>query len=557
MLKAIHIENFKAFGEKVEIPLAPITLILGENSAGKSSVLQALSLLKQTQENPQAWTPLLFRVDRGYTELGSFSEAVHGHDTGKQMYFQLDVVPEDDQEVFKNQYGVIGVGLWVRWNDQAGQIEHAGNRICTGLIEADALNENGEIKIPLAEDAKEKRYQWFVEHKKTIVRFLESEDGGDALLQMMGPSYDPSSEVSYEADGKKYNMWNDEITPQMEADGEKENNALREKLDRYSDELNQRQKEALAFYSSDFSRKQLDGRLGEFEIASYEKEGAGTSLFPFKFSIPQYPNDILFDGGRAFDGIHMGDRRHREILADYPRSGAFGISCLDKAGVSFFKAIGGLCPLGPYRQAPERLYMRTGRVPQGVGYHGEFLPEYLLMNPKLQDDINVWLGKFETGYKLSIESVGAKDRGFFEMALLDQRRKGIRVGIADVGFGVSQILPLVAQSVSSKNQTITVEQPEVHIHPRLQAEIGGLVAASYKENGNQFIIETHSEHLVLRMQKLIRKKALKPEDVSILYISRGESGSTVQQLRLDEDGEFIDSWPGGFFPERINEITGD
>ena len=68
----------------------------------------------------------------------------------------------------------------------------------------------------------------------------------------------------------------------------------------------------------------------------------------------------------------------------------------------------------------------------------------------------------------------------------------------DVGFGVSQLLPFIVQSLVAEKQIISIEQPEVHVHPKLQADLGDLLAAAIKkENPNQFLIETHSEHLIL------------------------------------------------------------
>jgi predicted ATPase len=107
----------------------------------------------------------------------------------------------------------------------------------------------------------------------------------------------------------------------------------------------------------------------------------------------------------------------------------------------------------------------------------------------------------------------------------------------------------------SRNSTLLIEQPEIHIHPRLQAELGSLLADCIKPPfENQFIIETHSEHLMLRLQKLIRKGELKPEDISVIYVDRGAEGSKCLHLRLDEEGDFIDEWPDGFFEEDFNEI---
>jgi predicted ATPase len=124
-----------------------------------------------------------------------------------------------------------------------------------------------------------------------------------------------------------------------------------------------------------------------------------------------------------------------------------------------------------------------------------------------------------------------------------------------VGYGISQVLPFVVQSLASERRIITIEQPEVHVHPRLQADLGDLLARAIGEpRYHRFIVETHSEHLVLRMQKLVRDGKLNPGDLSIIYVSRGPDGARAERLHLGEDGDFVDEWPGGFFPERLREL---
>ena len=80
MLHSLELENFKAFGERARIPFAPITLIFGENSAGKSTILQALNLLKQTRESRETSALLLPRAENGIVDLGSFQEMLFDHD---------------------------------------------------------------------------------------------------------------------------------------------------------------------------------------------------------------------------------------------------------------------------------------------------------------------------------------------------------------------------------------------------------------------------------------------------------------------------------------------
>jgi len=142
--------------------------------------------------------------------------------------------------------------------------------------------------------------------------------------------------------------------------------------------------------------------------------------------------------------------------------------------------------------------------------------------------------------------------------VLEDRETGLRLSVRDVGFGVSQILPVVTTALGLNNTLVMIEQPEIHLHPRLQAELGELIVQSAEARGNQFILETHSEHLLLRMRRLIRRGFIAPDFVSVLYVDPRRDGTAeVIRIELDEGGEFMDEWPDGFFPERFTELFGD
>jgi hypothetical protein len=164
-----------------------------------------------------------------------------------------------------------------------------------------------------------------------------------------------------------------------------------------------------------------------------------------------------------------------------------------------------------------------------------------------------------------------KDRKF-ELSLV-QIGSETRLALQDVGFGISQFLPVLIHSFASKNQLIAIEQPEIHIHPRLQAELGDVfIESALGANKNTFLLETHSEHMILRILRRIREttegemegwpealrnacpNGIRPEDVAVLYVKPGKDGAQVETLRINELGEFVDEWPGGFFDERIREI---
>ncbi len=128
-------------------------------------------------------------------------------------------------------------------------------------------------------------------------------------------------------------------------------------------------------------------------------------------------------------------------------------------------------------------------------------------------------------------------------------------GLGEVGFGASQLLPILGECVSRKRSLICIQQPEEHLHPRLQASLGEALAQIAKDSelGNQLIVESHSETLILRVMKLVRERFLIPQDVAVIYVQSTDAVSEAFELRLDDDGNFLDPWPGGFFEEGFRE----
>jgi predicted ATPase len=125
--------------------------------------------------------------------------------------------------------------------------------------------------------------------------------------------------------------------------------------------------------------------------------------------------------------------------------------------------------------------------------------------------------------------------------------------LADVGYGVSQILPVLVGGYGLvRDALFIVEQPELHIHPKAQAEVGEFFC-ELVQNGIQSIVETHSEHLILRIQQKVALGELDPSDVAVSYINPTPQGKQIVDLPLGRDGLFTVPWPGGFFEERKKE----
>ena len=124
-------------------------------------------------------------------------------------------------------------------------------------------------------------------------------------------------------------------------------------------------------------------------------------------------------------------------------------------------------------------------------------------------------------------------------------RTGPPANLMDVGYGVSQSLPILVQAMDAKRCTFLLQQPEVHLHPRGQADLASLFVESCRKRKNRFLIETHSDYIVDRVRISVRKGALKPEDVSILYFEPRGNAVTIHNMTLDGAGN-LEGAPGGY-----------
>ena len=124
---------------------------------------------------------------------------------------------------------------------------------------------------------------------------------------------------------------------------------------------------------------------------------------------------------------------------------------------------------------------------------------------------------------------------------LEVPRRGPWRNLIDVGYGVSQALPVVTDLLRSDAPMFLLQQPEVHLHPRAQAALGSLFCQM--AGLRQLIVETHSDHLIDRVRMDVRdgESTLKPDDVSILYFERGDLDVRIHSLRIDEEGNILDA----------------
>tara|TARA_R110002073_G_scaffold104622_4_gene236607 strand:- start:298347 stop:298856 length:510 start_codon:yes stop_codon:yes gene_type:complete len=127
--------------------------------------------------------------------------------------------------------------------------------------------------------------------------------------------------------------------------------------------------------------------------------------------------------------------------------------------------------------------------------------------------------------------------------------KGGTRNLSDVGYGVSQALPIAVESISApKNARLLIQQPEVHLHPKAQAGVASVFASLYKAERKNFVIETHSDYIVDRFRQHIRAGELRPSDVSLIFLTNEGDQSVGYQIDLDENGHLVNP------PDRYREF---
>jgi hypothetical protein len=211
---------------------------------------------------------------------------------------------------------------------------------------------------------------------------------------------------------------------------------------------------------------------------------------------------------------------------------------------------------------------------------------------KYLEEINDWLSsdqRLNTGYSIEIQHYREIYRNFFSILensksleemknninemrrfpekirirLKDKARPNLNLTPHEVGVGISQVLPVVVAAIAvTATPLVVIEQPELHIHPAIQVQLGDLFITQ-SSNKKFFLIETHSEHVLLRIMRRIRETAeeqtpnsvkILPHQLAIYYVESENGNTEVTQIGLDNNGRFTERWPKGFFAERMQEM---
>ena len=171
--------------------------------------------------------------------------------------------------------------------------------------------------------------------------------------------------------------------------------------------------------------------------------------------------------------------------------------------------------------------------------------------------VDAWLGEITPGVKLNTTEIPGTDKVLLDFQFEAGSLFTSRFRPKNVGFGLSYVLPVIIALVSIKNdKLIILENPESHIHPRGQAELGKLIALA-SANGAQCIVETHSDHILNGIRVAVKEKLIDKQHVSISYFERvtqkEEQFTKLTDIKVDENGELSD-YPQNFLDEWSNQL---
>ena len=438
MLKRLKLENFKAWRE-ADLTFGKVTGFFGTNSAGKSSLLHLLLLLKQTRNATDRGIVLDFGGPAGLVNLGTFADVIHRHDENQAMSWLVE---------------------WTL--PKTMKIEDSMRPSADLLFEGDSLQTRCEVGI------------------------------GSGRL------------------------WPREL--------------------------------AYRFDDVEFKLQPKAKSMRDFELVTDTPNFSFTRNQGRAWPLPHPVKTHLFPG------------QARSYFQNSDFLGAFELA--------YENLMDSIYHLGPLREYPRREYHWAGSSPADVGQRGERTMDAMLAatvrketrslgfrrrHKSFQGMIAHWLYELGLIHDFRLEEI-AKGTNLYR-ALVKMSPSSVPTPLTDVGFGVSQILPaLVLLYYVPEGSTVLMEQPEIHLHPAVQSGLADVMLNVAKVRNVQIVVESHSEHLMRRLQRRVAEKTASSEDVKLYFVSTNRGSAQASDLHLNMWGE-IENWPKDFFGDEMGEIA--
>jgi predicted ATPase len=650
MITRIAIENFKGIGDRIEVPIRPITLLFGPNSAGKSSIMHAIHYAREVLERHN------LDADRTITggdcvNLGGFREMVHRHESSRQIKIRFDLdlgsvkwherfpVMEFPFEIGSSEVDLSTLGLdimsgWVEvtigydnpTTDQQPvvlayevglddielvRIEYAPMSGTATDVESQAMLTRLNLRHPVITWPEERSdsagpidflfpefhtfldsvYYGGEEAEIPSATELEAIAGGDSgnldgmvVTVLHGlADFSPNTirRVSHEKDGIALKLWVGKT----------------------------RDSGQLAFFAAAMDRPAaitdhaartlLQGLLSGF----LDREDIFVRIAGTDDALPTWGRRLRLDFSEI--PVDKGELSEEELVSTRDRSQEFVEQLLTRLvtgpGELLRELLAGFRYVGPIREIPPTDHTPP-RFPESSRWASGLAAWDLLADPSRSDlisEVSAWLwneDRLNTGHQLVSKLVRNIATAFQEEMLrleweddtpsvkmkevlaeleklpvrqqvyLRDVEKNIDLPPYSVGVGISQVVPVITAIVADGAQVVQIEQPALHLHPTQQAAAGDLIVwGAARSKRTTLLIETQSEHLILRILKRIRQTSkgtavqgleVHVENLNVLYVEPHDGQSSVFEIGVSDDGELLQPWPDKFFDQDYEERYG-
>lgn len=506
MLERILLSNFQGYKGSKAIDLAPLTLIFGPNSGGKSSVMRSLLLLKQSFASGNPYVSDLSYVGQSVNLVG-FPNVVFGHSAKERLVVGCELSNSGQFPQIHSvgiRYETSETGVKVVWLDYE-----------IGIIGSDRTlipeaHQRGRITIRLEPQTRSDETESVTDYELRggFWHAVRIDNSGllDALLLSIGSSL---AEIRREKDKSN----------KEDLSGQTPQSVFAERGENYWKEV--------------FSSLSLRYFLPNERISGFLNQ-------------------------RRKQGEEPDTIAARYVLA----------VLLNSCNGSINMHFEGMSHLDPLREIPARIEVSTT---QTNSHSREAEAETLRK-------VSGWIEKLTEGrFSLDSSSSELSNAAFLgnvRTRLLIDNHTGTKVSFQDVGVGLSQVEPIltalehgvsrgqkrkgVARRIGAGMSTLLIQQPELHLHPKMQSDLMNVFveAVNSPDSKLQIIAETHSENMILRLQRKIREREIDIDQVCILYAEQDPDGegNRIQRLELDSDGRFLTAWPMSFLDIRMDDL---
>lgn len=559
MLKTFDFFNYKAF-EAGKIDIKPITIILGANSSGKSSILQLILLFLQTCLVEDEYDNAL-KMNGRFVSLGEAENIFRNKELKKPIRFDFScssTSPYILQIELKRFKSNIENDIYYLYRKFHRLYIDYCRRMNKNIDDIGHLSPRGDLK-PIFKAIK-KIQKYLVEgidtEPKVIQGIFEDEpwsNGGpqkpDEIKRLINTEL-KEIETAYSLVNSFANLRFRNYTMSWQiAYSQKEKKLVVENLSifLYEDELpGQKLLEYKVLKGKGQQKKLLKSEILDAKILEKFRVIFGkNSVFNTLFLFPKAGNGLT---------SQFRIRRNPITAKSFVLDTIFNIFGLFSHHFKKNFSPDRINYISPLRAFPKRYYfLDKANISSSLdSIDGDNLTEVLKQNKELKRKVNDWLKAFN----LSINIEDLKD----VIHKIKVHQHGINFDITDVGFGISQVLPVIVQGFLSPKKSVTlIEQPEIHLHPKMQAQLADLfidVVNSDGQNDKALIIETHSEYLLKRLRRRIAEKKISCDDVALYFIHDREKklgSAKVEMIPISATGSF--NWPSEFYSTEYEDTA--